>query len=141
MGGVQHGKHPAPDTSPSLSAWSQQASALLHTHAYLPKTTRYEDTAQQRVPNLGGWEHATKAPGKELDKQLGAPLERDQPLPHSSAATLGACWKIVIINTCRASLVVQWLRIHLPMQGTWVQALVREDPTCRGATKPTHHNY
>ncbi|KAJ8781495.1 hypothetical protein J1605_010994 [Eschrichtius robustus] len=26
------------------------------------------------------------------------------------------------------------------MQGTWVQALVREDPTCRGA-RPTHHNY
>ena len=30
----------------------------------------------------------------------------------------------------------QWLRIHLPMQGTWVQALVWEDPTCRRATKP-----
>ena len=27
------------------------------------------------------------------------------------------------------------------MQGTRVQALVREDPTCRGATKPMHHNY
>ena len=27
------------------------------------------------------------------------------------------------------------------MQGTWVQALVREDPTCRGATKPVRHNY
>ena len=27
------------------------------------------------------------------------------------------------------------------MQGTWVRALVREDPTCRGATKPVHHNY
>ena len=27
------------------------------------------------------------------------------------------------------------------MQGTQVQALVREDPTCRGATKPVHHNY
>ena len=27
----------------------------------------------------------------------------------------------------RASLVAQWLRIHLPMQGTWVRALVRED--------------
>ena len=39
------------------------------------------------------------------------------------------------------SLVVQWLRIHLPMQGTQVQALVREDPTCRGATKPVRHNY
>ena len=34
-------------------------------------------------------------------------------------------------STFRASLVVQWLRIRLPMQGTWVQALVQEDPTCR----------
>ena len=34
----------------------------------------------------------------------------------------------------------QWLRIRLPMQGTRVQALVREDPTCRGATKPMRHN-
>ena len=41
----------------------------------------------------------------------------------------------------RASLVAQWLRIHLPMQETRVQALVWEDPTCRGATKPLHHNY
>ena len=40
-----------------------------------------------------------------------------------------------------ASLVVQWLRIHLPMQGTQVRALVREDPTCRGTTKPMHPNY
>ena len=41
----------------------------------------------------------------------------------------------------RASLVAQWLRIRLPMQGTWVPALVREDPTCRGATKPVCHKY
>ena len=27
-------------------------------------------------------------------------------------------------------LVVQWLRIHLSMQGTWVWSLVQEDPTC-----------
>ena len=40
-----------------------------------------------------------------------------------------------------ASLVVQWLRIHLPMQGTWVQALAREDPTCCGATEPVSHSY
>ena len=39
-----------------------------------------------------------------------------------------------------ASLVAQWLRIRLPMQGTWVRALVWEDPTCRRATKPVHHN-
>ena len=41
----------------------------------------------------------------------------------------------------RASLVAQWLRIRLPMQGTRVQALVREVPTCRRATKPVHHDY
>ena len=40
-----------------------------------------------------------------------------------------------------ASLVAQWLRIRLPMQGTRVRALVREDPTCRRATKPVRHNY
>ena len=41
----------------------------------------------------------------------------------------------------RTSPVAQWLRSRLPMQGTWVQALVREDPTCHGATKPVCHNY
>ena len=35
-----------------------------------------------------------------------------------------------------ASLVAQWLRIRLPMQGTRVRALVQEDPTCRGAARP-----
>ena len=40
-----------------------------------------------------------------------------------------------------ASLVAQWLRIRLPMQGTQVQLLVREDPTCRGTTKSVLHNY
>ena len=41
----------------------------------------------------------------------------------------------------RASPVVQWLRIRLPVQGTWVRALVREDPTCCRATKPMYHSY
>ena len=41
----------------------------------------------------------------------------------------------------RASLVAQWLRVCLPMQGTRVRALVWEDPTCREATKPVSHNY
>ena len=40
-----------------------------------------------------------------------------------------------------ASLVAQWLRICLPMQGTRVRALLWEDPTCRRATEPVHHNY
>ena len=46
-----------------------------------------------------------------------------------------------VINSLRASLVAQWLGILLPMQGTRVRALVQEDPTCGGATKPVHHNY
>ena len=36
----------------------------------------------------------------------------------------------------RASLVVQWLRVRLPMQGTRVRAPVQEDPTCRGVAGP-----
>ena len=40
-----------------------------------------------------------------------------------------------------ASLVAQWLRMCLPRQGTRARALVWEDPTCRGATRPVSHNY
>ena len=40
-----------------------------------------------------------------------------------------------------ASLLAQWLRICLLMQGTWVCALVWEDPTCCGATRLVSHNY
>ena len=58
-------------------------------------------------------------------------------------------WDLVKLKSfCRASLVAQWaslvaqwLRICLPMQGTRVQALVWEDPTCHGATRPMSHNY
>ena len=39
------------------------------------------------------------------------------------------------------SLVVQWLRIRLPIQGIWVWSLLWEDPTCWGATKPVGRNY
>ena len=78
---------------------------------------------------------------------------------------LEPAFRIALRNCSRevgegASLVAQWLRIHLPMQGTRVQALVREDPTCHGAwalepaclepvlhnkrshsnEKPAHHN-
>ena len=41
----------------------------------------------------------------------------------------------------QTSLVAQWLRVLLTMPGTPVRFLVREDPTCRGATKPVCHNY
>ena len=41
---------------------------------------------------------------------------------------------------CRAFLVVQWLRICLPIQGTQIPSLVREDSTCCVATKPMRQN-
>ena len=40
----------------------------------------------------------------------------------------------------RTSLVVQWLKIHLPKQGTQVWSMFWEDPTCSGATKPMPHS-
>ena len=42
---------------------------------------------------------------------------------------------------CWTSLVVQWLSIHLPVQGMWVQSLVWEDATYHGTNKPFYHNY
>ena len=44
-------------------------------------------------------------------------------------------------NSSGSSLVVQWLRVCLPIQGTQVQPLVQEDPTCRVAAEPVCHNY
>ena len=38
------------------------------------------------------------------------------------------------------SLVAQWIRIHLPLQETWVRSLVQEDPTGCRATKPMCHS-
>ena len=40
-----------------------------------------------------------------------------------------------------SSLVAQWIRMCLPLQGTQVRSLVQEDSTCHGATKPMCHNY
>ena len=41
---------------------------------------------------------------------------------------------------CWTSLVVQWIRICLPVQGTWVRPLIWDDLTCLGTAKPAHHN-
>ena len=60
------------------------------------------------------------------------------------AAFVGTQWNLLECSKyCLdwASLVAQWLRICLPMQGTRVRALVWEDPTCRGAIRPVSHNY
>ena len=49
--------------------------------------------------------------------------------------------KEVMKEDKRASLVAQWLRINLSMQGTQVWALIQEDPICRRATGHMHHSY
>ena len=52
-------------------------------------------------------------------------------------SSINCIWKC----KSQASLAAQWWGIYLPMQETWVQFLVREDPTCGRATEPMHHNY
>ena len=42
---------------------------------------------------------------------------------------------------CGTSLAVQWLSIHLAMQGTSILPLAQEDPTSHGETKPVSSNY
>ena len=69
---------------------------------------------------------------KFLNKTSNALLKHCCKLIHAHAFLKRKYW---------ASLVAQWLRICLPMQGTWVRALVREDPMCCGATKPVCLNY
>ena len=51
-------------------------------------------------------------------------------------------WNFILYeNDCSSrvllwtSLVVQYIRIHLPMTGAQVRSLVWEDSTCHGATK------
>ena len=62
--------------------------------------------------------------------------EREKQIPYANAYI----WNLKKKWFC-TSLVAQWLRIRLPLQETRVRALVREDPTCRGPTKPMLHNY
>ena len=49
-------------------------------------------------------------------------------------------WEDKKSNFRGTSPVAQWLGICLPTQRTQIRALVREDPTCRGATKPVRHS-
>ena len=75
------------------------------------------------------------------------PLEAELRFKHRHLASSDPFNQITLLQrflknwTRGASLVAQWLRIHLPMQGTRVWALVQEDPTCHGATKSVHHSY
>ena len=60
-----------------------------------------------------------------------------RPTSHLANCLQLSLYKFSISQT---SLVIQWLRICLPNQGTCVRSLVQEDPMCLRATKPMHHN-
>ncbi|KAJ8786087.1 hypothetical protein J1605_006667 [Eschrichtius robustus] len=66
---------------------------------------------------------------------------REPQLLSPCATTTEAHRESIKIQEVGTSLVAQQLRIHLPMQGTRVPALIREDPKCCRATKPMRHNY
>ena len=70
-----------------------------------------------------------------------APLCSIHPAQGGTCPFFSCGFTLVENDASGTSLVVQWSRIRLPIQGTQVRALVREDPTCRGATKPVRHNY
>ena len=62
----------------------------------------------------------------------------------SEVGPLGANWVAMtglVEAEERTSLVVQWLRICLPVQGTQVWSLVWEDPTCHKETKSENHSH
>ena len=64
-------------------------------------------------------------------------------IAHQQSKQEKSNYMIITINVKkkdRASLVAQWLRICLLVQGTRVRALVWEDPTCHGATGPVSHS-
>ena len=66
-----------------------------------------------------------------------------QPSPHMRALLL-TIWgpKFLLIRpSVRTSLVLQWIGIHLSVQGTWVLFLVQEDFTYDRAVKPMCQNY
>ena len=103
---------------------------------------------------MGGKAHPTRGDLKDAPdtKGIGSHYSGGTQVPWGSERD-GDCawgdgasaWRLVETGGQKScywtSLVAQWLRIHLPMQETGVRALVREDPICRGATKPVRHNY
>ena len=107
-----------------------------------------------RKPSLKGPSRNTAPDGNERDSRCSdaqGRIERGiisvefqkQPYLVAVANILrnNLCNRLGIKTLRGASLVAQWLRICLLMQGTRVRALVWEDPTCCGATRPVSHNY
>ena len=94
--------------------------------------------------SMEGWEEVPRDPGRERRRKRKRGKENKTPVPlHEPAKQILNHTKNATLRKAAqgASLVAQWLRVCLLMQGMRVRALVWEDPTCRGATRPMCHNY
>ena len=100
---------------------------------YLPKT----EAVSGQSPTRTFYPQANKYP---VTDSSGLQLEGGGKSTEESLFEAQDCRQSLKLRV-GASLVVQRLRIRLPMQGIRVRSLVREDPTCRRATKPVCHNY
>ena len=94
---------------------------------------------QREMSLLRSWERAAQDAGWKSGRSCVMEAEQRQ------SRRKGQCVNPIgttkgIQNVTRTSLVVQWIRIHLPMQGTWVWSLLWGGSTC-GATKTVCHNY
>ena len=100
---------------------------------------KWHKSSASAAPDTNTWNEKTEAAPIPPPKKVGG-MQRSKDT--SCKRKLSLPEKFVIFQSEDwTSLVAQWLRIRLPMQGTRVRALVQEDPTCRGATKPVRHNY
>ena len=120
---------------PYLAPWVASVMAMQVTKL-LKETCLY--SSQRMRKKRGPWE-----PEKVREISESRNIEKGK---HNSLYKLTHYGAHSLICTCLeltqgTSLLAQWLRIHLPMQGTRVLALAWEDPTCHGATKQVHHNY
>ena len=84
------------------------------------------------------WRSRSARPWKEQDLFQNTLLPRNEGKRMSQPTNKRSFKKQ---KSLRTSLVVQWLRIHLPMEGMQVWSLVQEDSTCHRATKSMCCNY
>ena len=89
------------------------------------------DWAERKVsPLFTGWHRLWKMRGM-VRKETEATIQ----------PALARVWSELNNTHFWASLSAQWIRSHLPVEGTQVWSPVQEDPTCLGATKPVYLNY
>ena len=132
-----------------MNEWERQTLNLIK-HLYPTTNLQKRQRMEEHVKLLQGKIQAMKnSTGQTIQREMeGEPRDYKRLKRHLNQSQCKTLINILTHTTVKkklksrgTSLEAEWLRIRLPMQGTWVWSLVQEDPTCRGATKPVHHNY